>query len=92
MSFGKKRMNPTTHSSRQHRVASNPWRKVGLLSGIIIAVLLGTVLSIGHYRKQTTDVQYVEQARTARDKGDWRSNIIHLKNALQQNSTHREAR
>ncbi len=93
MLFGKKRMNPTTRSSRRkHRVARNPWRKLGFLSGIIIAVLLGTVLLIGHYRKQTTDVQYVEQARTARDKGDWRSNIIHLKNALQRNSTNREAR
>lgn len=59
---------------------------------VSLALALGSISLLQGCGEQLTDAQYVERAREAQAKGEVRSSVINLKNALQQNPANAEAR
>ncbi len=67
------------------------WNSV-LSRGLTIILLLGLALLSISCGKSLTDAQHVERAREFQEKGQLRTSVIELKNALQKNPANREAR
>jgi putative PEP-CTERM system TPR-repeat lipoprotein len=65
--------------------------KTGLGRRVTGALLSAVLLLLNGCGENLTDAQYVERARESRDKGEVRTSIIDLKNALQQNPANVEA-
>ena len=59
------------------------------VSAVLLMVLCGLVSGCG---KDLSDKEYIERAKQAQDKGDLRTSVIDLKNALRRNPDNTEGR